>query len=115
MRCISCAASPAPTRSGGDRWRWLSISSASASERLLRHGANVNFQNSKAMTALHLLVKKNSDRKYIEMLLRHGADPTLENAQGKSALDMVANRRDKTLFDLFSKRSPLKGTSSKAK
>jgi hypothetical protein len=27
----------------------------------------------------------------------------------------VANRRDKTLFDLFSKRSPSKGTSSKAK
>ena len=33
-------------------------------ERLLRHGANVNFQNSKGLTALHLLLKKNSDRKY---------------------------------------------------
>ncbi len=76
-----------------------------AAERLLRHGANVNFQDSKRMTALHYLVRKNSERKHIEMLLRHGADPTLENAEGKSPLDLVAKRRDKTLFELFSKRT----------
>jgi ankyrin repeat protein len=64
----------------------------------------VNFQNSKGMTALHFLLKKNSDRKYIEMLVRHGADPTLKNADGVRPLDMVANRRDKTLFNLLSKR-----------
>jgi len=86
-----------------------------AAERLLRHGANVNFQNSKRMSALHFLLKKNSERKHIEMLLRHGADPTLENAEGKSALDMVANRRDKTLLDLLSKRTSSKRTSAKAK
>ncbi len=55
-------------------------------------------------TALHFLLKKNSDRKHIEMLLRYGADPTLKNADGVSPLDMVANRRDKTLFNLLSKR-----------
>jgi ankyrin repeat protein len=49
------------------------------------------------------------------MLLRHGADPTLENAEGKSPLDMVANRRDKTLLDLLSKRTSSKRTSAKAK
>ena len=38
------------------------------------------------------------------MLLRYGADPTLKNADGVSPLDMVANRRDKTLFKLLSKR-----------
>jgi ankyrin repeat protein len=73
-------------------------------ERLLRHGANVNFQNSKGLTALHLLLKKNSDRKYIRMLLRHGADPTIRDREGRSPVDMVANRRDKTYFDWFSKR-----------
>jgi ankyrin repeat protein len=62
-----------------------------------------------------LLLKKNSERKHIEMLLRHGADPTLENAEGKSPLDMVANRRDKTLLDLLSKRTSSKRTSAKAK
>ena len=52
-----------------------------AAERLLRHGANVNFQNSKGMTALHSLLKKNSDRRYVELLLCHGADPTLATAR----------------------------------
>ena len=80
-----------------------------AAERLLRHGANVNFQNSKGMTALHFLLKKNSDRTYVEMLLRHGVDPTLENAEGKSPLDMVANRRDKTLLESLSKHSHRSG------
>jgi ankyrin repeat protein len=75
-----------------------------AAERLLRHGANVNFQNSKGMTALHLLLKKNSDRKYVEMLARYGADPRLKNRGGQSPLDMVASRRDKTYFELFTSR-----------
>jgi len=76
-----------------------------AAEKLLRHGADVDFQNSKGMTALHFLLKKNSDRKHVEMLVRHGADPTLANAEGIRPLDMVAKRRDKTLFELFSKRA----------
>ncbi|HEY7653905.1 MAG TPA: ankyrin repeat domain-containing protein [Methylomirabilota bacterium] len=70
-------------------------------ERLLRHGANVNFQNSKGMTALHLLLKKNSDRKYVEMLVRYGANPRLKNREGKSPLDMVERRRDRTYFEWF--------------
>jgi ankyrin repeat protein len=85
-----------------------------AADRLLRHGANVNFQNSKGMTALHFLLKKNSDRKHIELLLRYGADPTLENGEGIRPLDMVAKRRDRTLFELFSKRASSKPTSAKA-
>jgi len=73
-------------------------------ERLLRHGANVNFQNSKGLTALHLVLKKNSDRRHVEMLLRHGADPTIKAKDGKSPLDLVRNRRDKTYFTLLSRR-----------
>ena len=84
-----------------------------AAERLLRHGANVNFQNSPGMTAQHFLVKKNSERSHMDMLLRHGADPTVRNAQGMSPLDLVARRRDKTLFTLFSNRRPSKGKRAK--
>jgi ankyrin repeat protein len=72
-------------------------------ERLLKHGADVNFQNSKGLTALHLVLKKNSDRRHVLMLLRHGADPTLRSRDGKSPLDLVRNRRDKTLFALLSR------------
>jgi len=72
-------------------------------ERMLRHGANVNFQNPKGLTALHLVLKKNSDRKHVLMLLRHGADPTIRSRDGKSPLDLVRNRRDKTWFTLLSR------------
>lgn len=73
-----------------------------AAERLLHHGANVNFQNSKGMTALHFVLKKDSDRRHVEMLLRYGADPRIENRQGQSPLDLVARRRDRTWFELLS-------------
>jgi ankyrin repeat protein len=73
-------------------------------ERLLRHGANVNFQNSKGLTALHLVLKKNSDRRHVEMLLRHGADPTIRSGDGRSPLDLVRNRRDKTYLELLTRR-----------
>ena len=77
-----------------------------AAERLLRNGASVNFQNSKGVTALHMVLKKNSDRKHVEMLLRHGADPTIRSKDGKTSLDLVARRRDKTYFDLLSRKGP---------
>jgi ankyrin repeat protein len=73
-------------------------------ERLLRHGADVNFQNSKGLTALHLVLKKNSDRRHVEMLLRHGADPFIKSRDGRSPLDLVRNRRDKTYLTLLSRR-----------
>jgi ankyrin repeat protein len=75
-----------------------------AAERLLRHGANVNFQDSKGVTALHLVLKKNSAPRHVEMLVRHGADPTIRSKDGQSPLDLVAKRRDKTYFDLLSRR-----------
>jgi hypothetical protein len=75
-----------------------------AAERLLHHGANVNFQTSRGLTALHLLLKKNSAPRHVEMLLRHGADPTLRSKDGKSPLDLVAKRRDKTYLELLTRR-----------
>src|SRR5437016_1771633 len=44
-----------------------------------------------------------------------GRNPPLENAEGIRPLDMVAKRRDKTLFELFSKRASAKRTSAKAR
>lgn len=64
----------------------------------------MNFQNSNGLTALHLVLKKNSDREHVEMLLRHGADPTIKSRTGQSPLDLVRNRRDKTYFNLLRAR-----------
>lgn len=86
-----------------------------AAERLLHHGADVNFQNSKGVTALHLLVKKQSDRRHIEMLLRYGADPSLRSKAGESPLSMVQNRRDQTYFTLFSQRPSQRAKAARAR
>lgn len=75
-----------------------------AARRLLRHGANVNFQDSKGLTALHYALRKDSAPKHVEMLLRHGADPARRARDGKSPLDLVARRRDRTYFDLLTRR-----------
>jgi ankyrin repeat protein len=78
-------------------------------ERMLRHGADVNFQNSKGLTALHLVIRKNSDRRHIEMLLRHGADPRIKSRDGVSPMDLVSRRRDKTYLNLFLSSRALRG------
>ena len=80
-----------------------------------RRRPDTGSDRSKGLTALHFLLRKNSDRKHIAMLLGYGAGPTIRNAEGKSPLDMVAHRRDDTLFDLFSKRVPSRRTSQKAR
>ena len=74
-----------------------------AAERLLRHGANVNFQNSKGLTALHFALRKDSPPKHVEMLMRRGADPSLRARDGKSPLDLVARRRDRTYLELLTR------------
>jgi ankyrin repeat protein len=74
-----------------------------AAQRLLHHGANVNFQDSKGLTALHYALRKDSPPKHVEMLMRHGADPSLRARDGKSPLDLVSRRRDKTYLDLLTR------------
>jgi len=65
-----------------------------AAEQLLKLGANVNWENSKQMTALHYLLKKGSDLRYIRMLFRRGAGTDLKDAQGKTAAEIMACKRD---------------------
>jgi ankyrin repeat protein len=76
-----------------------------AAARLLRHGADVNFQDSRGVTALHLVLKKGSERRHVEMLLRHGADPTIRSRDGTRPLDLVRGRRDKTWLALLSRHA----------
>jgi ankyrin repeat protein len=75
-----------------------------AAERLLHHGADVNFQSSKGVTALHLVLKKDSAPRHVAMLLRHGADPTIRSKDGKSPIDLVSRRRDKTYLAMLTDR-----------
>jgi uncharacterized protein len=65
-----------------------------AAEQLLRLGADVDFQDSKKMTALHYLLKKGSDKKYVRMMMAYGARGGLKNASGATAAEIMSRKKD---------------------
>lgn len=65
-----------------------------AAEELLKLGADVNFQNSKKVTALHCMLKKGTDKKYVRMLLTYGARVDLKDAKGITAAEILSRKRD---------------------
>ena len=63
-------------------------------EELLKHGADVNFQDGNGMTALHYMLKKGSDKKHFRMLIAHGARGDLKNKDGVTAAELMRKKRD---------------------
>jgi hypothetical protein len=61
---------------------------------MLELGADVNFQDSKKMTALHYMLKKGSDKKHIKMLVDHGARGDLKNKDGMTAAQIMMKKKD---------------------
>ena len=65
-----------------------------AAEALLEGGAGVNFQDSRGMTAIHYMLKKDSDKRHFRMLLRYGARGDLRDEKGNTAGDIMSRKRD---------------------
>ena len=65
-----------------------------AAEEFLKLGADVDFQDSKKMTALHYLLKKGTDKKYVRMLIKYGARGDLKNGAGVTAAEIMMRKRD---------------------
>ena len=65
-----------------------------AAEEFLKHGADVNFQDSKKMTALHYLLRKSMDKKYILMLIKYGARGDIKNKNDLTAREIMMRKRD---------------------
>jgi ankyrin repeat protein len=71
-----------------------------AAQALLERGASVNFQDSHGMTALHYMLKRDSDKRHFRMLLRYGARGDLKNAEGETAAEIMARKRDPDFKDM---------------
>jgi len=65
-----------------------------AAEQLLKLGADVNAQNSKEVTALHCLLKKDGDKKHFRMLMDYGARGDIKDANGQTAAEIMSRKRD---------------------
>ena len=82
--------------------KWSHFESA---EALLDAGADVNFQDGLGKTALHCMLKKRSDPKYVRMLLDHGARLDLEDHDGMTAGSILSRMRSPEYQKLAKKRS----------
>ena len=67
---------------------------------LLSAGADPNYQDAKRMTALHYMLKKNSDFKHFNMFVTNGAKGDISNAEGQTAREIMRRKRDKRFHDL---------------
>jgi uncharacterized protein len=71
-----------------------------AAQALLERAASVNFQDSHGMTALHYMLKRDSDKRHFRMLLRYGARGDLKNAECETAAEIMSRKRDPDLKDM---------------
>ena len=78
----------------------IGYSRFAGAEELLKLGANPDFVNSKGMTALHMMLKKDSDPKHIAMVVRHGARGDIKDKAGVTAIDILRRKRDPALRKL---------------
>jgi ankyrin repeat protein len=71
-----------------------------AAEELLKLGANANYQDSKGMTALHYMLKKGTDKKYVRMILQYAARGDIKNKEGLTAAAIMMRKRDPGFQDM---------------
>jgi uncharacterized protein len=71
--------------------KWSRFATA---EALLDLGADVNARDEKGQTALHVMLKKNSDKAHFERLLRRGARGDIPGSDGETAIDLLRRKRD---------------------
>ena len=66
-------------------------------EALLDMGADVDALDEKGLTALHLMLKKGSDKAHVRMLLRRGARGDIPDPDGRTAIDIMRRKKDPDL------------------
>jgi len=83
--------------SGGDTpflacWGWKRFKAAKALAEL---GANVNVQDKRGRTALHIGIEKEFDPELLQWLVKHGASPDIPDREGVTARQKASRKRNK--------------------
>lgn len=81
----------------------VKVSHFKSAQALLDAGANVDFQDSKGMTALHYMLKKGSDLRDLRMIAAHGARGDIPNRVGVTAAEILQRKRDPAYAQLAAK------------
>jgi ankyrin repeat protein len=73
-------------------WGWERFKAAKA---LVLKGANVNVQDKRGRTALHLGIEKEFDPALLKWLVKHGASPDIPDGNGVTARVKASRKRNK--------------------
>jgi uncharacterized protein len=73
-------------------WGWKRFEAAKA---LAMKGANVNVQDKRGRTALHIGIEKEFDPALLKWLVQHGASPDIADRDGVTARDKASRKRNK--------------------
>lgn len=57
-------------------------------------GADPDYRDMRGMTALHCMVKKNSDVRHFQMSAEHGARGDIPDRDGRTATAILSRKRD---------------------
>jgi ankyrin repeat protein len=76
-----------------------------AAEALLKAGANVDFQDAQQMTALHYMLKKNSDKEHFRVLAAFWPRVDLKNREGITAREIMERKRDPEFKEMAARLS----------
>ena len=71
-----------------------------AAEVLLGAGADPDYRDVRGMTALHYMLKKNSDARHFAAFARYGARGDIPDRDGKTAAAIMRRKRDRAFHDL---------------
>ncbi len=72
----------------------VKVSHFGPAEVLLELGADVDTRDGNGMTALHYMLRKNSDKAHVRMLVDHGARGDIPDPRGVTAADAMGRKRD---------------------
>ena len=76
-------------------WGWRKFEAAKA---LALKGANVNVQDKRGRTALHIGVEKDFDPALLKWLVKHGASPDIADREGVTARDKASRKRNRKVL-----------------
>jgi uncharacterized protein len=76
-------------------WDWKRFKAA---KTLALKGANVNVQDKRGRTALHIGVEKEFDPSLLKWLVLHGASPDIPDREGVTARQKASRKRNKIFF-----------------
>ena len=77
-------------------WGWKKFKAAKA---LALKGADVNVQDERGRTALHIGVEKEFDPALLKWLVAHGASPDIPDREGVTARAKASRKRNKTFVE----------------